>query len=67
VIAGDIVDLLAPVLLEHRVLTDDLATLLVLGCIPKARIITEVQGDLPRNGRPAERAPILGLAERLGE
>src|ERR1700730_10417935 len=67
VIAGNIVDLFAPVLLQHRVLTDDLASLLILGCIPKARIVAKVQRDIPWDGWPTERTAILRLAERLGE
>jgi hypothetical protein len=51
-------------MLEHRVLPDDLATLLILGRIPEARIIAEVQRDLPWNWRPAERAAILRLADK---
>jgi len=54
-------------LLQHRVLTDDLASLLILGCIPKARIVAKVQRDIPWDGWPTERAAILRLAERLGE
>src|ERR1700741_321752 len=67
VIAGNIVDLPAPVLLQHRVLTDDLASLLILWGMPKARIVAEVQRDIPWDGWPTERAASLRLAERPGE
>ena len=67
VIAGDVVDLLAPVMLQHRVLTHHLAPLLVLRQVPKSRIVAEVQRKIPRDRRAAEGAAILRLAERLGE
>jgi hypothetical protein len=49
VITCDIVDLLAPMLLQNRVLTDDLGSLLIVGRVPKACIVAEVQRDVPFN------------------
>src|SRR6516162_5188370 len=62
VIARDIVDLLAPMLFQNAVLPDHLTTLLVLGCIPEARIVTEIERKIPRNGRCADGAAVLRLA-----
>ena len=67
VITSDIVDLLAPMLLQNRVLTDDLGSLLIVGRVPKACIVAEVQRDVPFNGRATERAALLRLAECLGQ
>src|SRR5262249_345208 len=64
VVAGDIVDLLAAMFFQHRILTHDLAPLLVLGCIPEARIVAEIERDVPGEGRPAEGAALLRLAKR---
>src|SRR5262249_24094485 len=65
-----IVDLFAAMFFQHRILTHDLAPLLVLGCIPKARIIAEIERDIPVEGGPAEGAALLSLAkgrrQRLG-
>ena len=66
-IACNIVDLLAPMLLQNRVLTDDLGSLLIVGRVPVARIVAEVQRDVPFNGRAAECAALLRWAERLGQ
>jgi hypothetical protein len=63
VITCDIVDLLAPMLLQNRVLTDDLGSLLIVGRVPKACIVAEVQRDVPFNGRATERAAFLRLTE----
>jgi hypothetical protein len=35
-------------------LPDDLMALLVLGGVPKTRVVAEVQRDIPCNGRAAE-------------
>src|SRR5215471_8412890 len=67
VVAGDIVDLLAAMFFEHRILTHDLAPLLVLGRIPEARIVAEIERDIPVEGRPAEGTALLRLAQRGGE
>ena len=64
VVAGDIVDLLAAMFFQHRILTHDLAPLLVLGRIPEARIVAEIERDIPVEGQPAEGAALLRLAKR---
>src|SRR5215467_1435405 len=64
VVAGDIVDLLAAIFFQHRILTHDLAPLLVLGRIPEARIVAEIERDIPVEGQPAEGAALLRLAKR---
>src|SRR5262249_8301048 len=67
VVAGDIVDPVAAMFFQDRILTHDLAPLLVLGRIPEARIVTEIERDLPVEGRPAEGTALLRLAQRGGE
>src|SRR5215470_17102496 len=64
VVAGDIVDLLAAMFFQHRILTHHLAPLLVLGRIPEARIVAEIERDIPVEGQPAEGAALLRLAKR---
>src|SRR5262249_17259870 len=53
-----------------RILTHHLAPLLVLRCIPEARIVAEIERYIPVEGRPAEGAALLRLAkcrrQRLG-
>src|ERR1700730_570469 len=41
--------------------------LLIVGRVPKACIVAEVQRDVPFNGRATERAALLRLAECLGQ
>ena len=67
VIAGDVVDLLAPVTREHRVLAHHLLPLLVLGLVPEPRVVAEVQRNIPRDRRATERAAVFRLAQRLGQ
>src|SRR5262249_4086428 len=64
VVAGDIVDLLAAMFFQHRILTHDLAPLLVLGRIPESRIVAEIEREIPVEGGPAEGAALLSLAKR---
>ena len=66
-VAGDIVDLLAAMFFQDRILAHHLAPLLVLRCIPEARIVAEIERDLPVEGRPAEGTALLRLAQRGGE
>ena len=67
VVAGDIVDLLAAMFFQDRILAHHLAPLLVLRCIPEARIVAEIERDLPVEGRPAEGTALFRLAQRGGE
>jgi hypothetical protein len=57
VIARDIIDLFSPMLLQNRVLTDDLGSLLIVRRVPKACIVAEVQRDVPFNGGPPNAPP----------
>src|SRR5262245_64242669 len=49
---------------QYRILTHDLAPLLVLGRIPEASIVAEIERDIPVEGQPAEGAALLRLAKR---
>src|SRR5262249_20341266 len=67
VIAGDIVDLLAAMMSEDRVLVHDLAPLLVLRGIPESRIVAEIERDIPLDRGAAETPALLGGAQGFGE
>ena len=54
VIARNIINLLASMLLQNGVLPNDLSTLFILGRVPEARIVTEVERNVPRNARPTD-------------
>src|SRR5262245_37894510 len=49
---------------QYRILTHDLAPLLVLGRIPEASIVAEIERDIPAEGGPAEGTALLSLAKR---
>src|SRR5262249_27496730 len=67
VIAGDIVDLLAAMMFEDRVLVHDLAPLLVLRGIPESRIVAEIERDIPLDRGAAETPALLRGAQGFGE
>src|SRR6516225_4930831 len=62
-IARNIINLLASMLLQNGVLPNDLSTLFILGRVPEARIVTEVERNVPRNARPADGTAFLRLAQ----
>src|SRR5262245_11508617 len=62
VIAGDVVDLLAAMMFEDRVLAHDLAPLLVLRGIPESRIVAAIERDIPLDRGAAETPALLGAA-----
>jgi hypothetical protein len=67
VIAGDVVNLLAAMMFEDRVLAHDLAPLLVLRGIPESRIVAEIERDIPLDRGAAETPALLGGAQGFGE
>src|SRR5215831_7758714 len=62
-IARNIINLLTSMLLQNGVLPNDLSTLFILGRVPEARIVTEVERNVPRDGRPADGTAFLRLAQ----
>ena len=60
-VAGDRVDLLAPMRAQSAVMAHDFRALHVVGEAPQASVVAEIEGDVPVKGRTAKFAAFLGL------
>jgi hypothetical protein len=67
VVAGDVIELLAAMLLGRRVLPDDLSSFFVVGSGLVPRQVAQIDGNVPVKSRAAIGASLFRLPDRLGQ